>query len=65
MHFKFQESDQQELKPMLEQFADGDFDKDKHPSLLSSWNEMSAKDVAAWIRMNAGKIVQDPLLPNN
>ena len=61
MHFKFLESDQQEQKPMWEQFADGDFDKDTHPSLLSSWSEKSAEDVAAWIRTNAGKIVQDPL----
>ncbi len=43
---------------MWEQFADGDFDKDTHPTLRSSWNEKNATDVAAWIRMSAGKIVQ-------
>lgn len=60
LHFKFRENDQQQ-KPMWEQFADGDFDKDTHPCLLSSWNEKSAKDVAAWIRTNSPKIVRDPL----
>jgi hypothetical protein len=62
LHFKFRESDHQEQKLMWEQLADGDFNKDTHPDLMSSWNEKSAKDVAAWIRTtNAAKITPDPL----
>lgn len=56
LHFKFKESEEEELKPTWEHFADREFEMDMHPNLLDSW---SAANVADWIRVNVNKIVQD------